>query len=246
MCNISEWWQVCTSSYIWGVWGPNFDMSMQKLAILTWLISCYYQDGSLTCSNHNTQHNRTHNNQHEQLPPYPLADLPFLSMGRAAVPSNLGTATPHESIACARWRVRDKRSWFLCLGRQKRNPSRKRERGRAQALGGCCSIIWHNNQPKHSVGGGEGIWEEMQPGRNMWGAMFACCLSCWTEQQQIIEIKYIMAFVGHQMTNGHNNQPKTHGHNQGGTGEEVWQGGSTGRVQSHCFGSNRCWNNGTK
>ncbi len=40
------------------------------------------------------------------------------------------------------------------FGAPKRNPLRKRERGRAQALGGRRSIIWHSDQPKDRVGDG--------------------------------------------------------------------------------------------
>jgi hypothetical protein len=53
------------------------------------------------------------------------------------------------------------------------------------------------------------------------GAMVARCLGHQDEQQKIIEIKYLVALGGRQMANWHNNQPKTHGRNQGGTGEEV-------------------------
>jgi hypothetical protein len=89
------------------------------------------------------------------------------------------------------------------------------------ALGGCHSVILHNNQPKDSVGSGKGIQEETRPGQNVWGATFARRLSRRTEGQKIIEIKYIMALGGHQTTNQHNNQPKTSGCDQGGMGEEV-------------------------
>jgi hypothetical protein len=43
--------------------------------------------------------------------------------------------------------------------------------------------------------------------------MFARCLGRQNEQQKIIEIKYAMALVGQQTTNGHNDQPKTRGCN---------------------------------
>ncbi len=89
---------------------------------------------------HNTTHNpqptthnpqpTTHNPQHqdEPQPPYPPAALPSLSMGRAAAPPNLGTATPHGSTASTRWRVCDRRGWFSCLGHQKAT-HQKIERG---------------------------------------------------------------------------------------------------------------------
>ncbi len=35
----------------------------------------------------------------------------------------------------------------------------------------------HNNQPKKGIGGGRGIEEERQPGRNVWGE---CCLFYWS------------------------------------------------------------------
>ncbi len=64
---------------------------------------------------HNPQHT-TQNNQNGPLPPYPPAALPSLSMGRAAVPPNLGTASPHGSVAGAwRW-VHARGGWFPCLG----------------------------------------------------------------------------------------------------------------------------------
>ncbi len=64
---------------------------------------------------HNPQH-VTQNNQNGPLPPYPLAALSSLSMGRAAVPPNLGAASPHGSVAGAwRW-VCAWDGWFLCLG----------------------------------------------------------------------------------------------------------------------------------
>ncbi len=49
---------------------------------------------------------------------HPPVALPSLSNLRAAVPSNLSTVTPHESIASAWWRVHNRCGWFLCLGRQ--------------------------------------------------------------------------------------------------------------------------------
>jgi hypothetical protein len=49
--------------------------------------------------------------------------------------------------------------------------------------------------------------------------MFAHCLGRQTEPQKIIEIKYGPALVGRQITNGHNNQPKTRERYQGGTWE---------------------------
>ncbi len=51
-------------------------------------------------------------------------------------------------------------------------------------------------------------------------------LSNWTTKN--IETKDVVALVGRQTTNGHNNQPKTHGRDQGGAGEEVRPGESTG------------------
>jgi hypothetical protein len=61
----------------------------------------------------------------------------------------------------------------------------------------------------------------MQQGQNVLGAMFARRLGRQTEQQKIIEIILFVALVGRLTTNGHNNQQKTCGRNQGGTGEEV-------------------------
>ncbi len=101
----------------------------------------------------------------ETLTPYPPAALPLAPGGRFAI------AAAGSYAWCAKM-------W----------PIKKKREGRAQALGGRYSIIWHINQPKDSVGSGKGIWEEMQPGGNMWGAMLANCLGDWTERQKINEI----------------------------------------------------------
>ncbi len=119
---------------------------------------------------------------------------------------------------------------------QKCNPSKNRERDGVLALGGRRSVKLHNNQPKVSVGSEEGIQEEMQPGQNMWEATFARHLGCWSEEQKIIQIKYVVAIGGRKTTNLHNNQPKTGGCNQGGIWEEVQPGGSAGEAWFHCFG----------
>jgi hypothetical protein len=164
-----------------------------------------------------------------------------LSMATSSMDPNLGTAAPYRSVDGAMRRVLSRHSSILCLGLQKCNPSTNRETDGVSALGGCHSVILHNNQPKDNVGGGEGTRDEMQPGRNVWGAMFAHRLGRQMEGQKIIEIKYVGALGGCQMTNRHNNQPKQCRPNLGGIGEEAQPGGECGGSVISLFWGQSSW-----
>jgi hypothetical protein len=76
------------------------------------------------------------------------------------------------STASARWRVHNRHGWFPCLGHQKCNPSKNRERDGVLALGGRRSDVKRNSQPKVGVSG-EGIMiEETRSRQNVWGTLY--------------------------------------------------------------------------
>jgi hypothetical protein len=74
-------------------------------------------------------------------PPWPQIMVPQLPMSLLKAPGG-GFAI---NMACSF-------AWGA-----KRDPSRNREMGRVQVLGGCQSFKKHNNQPKESVGGWGGV-----------------------------------------------------------------------------------------
>ncbi len=70
---------------------------------------------SIFCSQTQNPQHTTQNNQNGPLPPYPPAALPSLSMGRAAMPPNLGAPSPNGSFAGAWHWVHARNGRFLCL-----------------------------------------------------------------------------------------------------------------------------------
>jgi hypothetical protein len=95
---------------------------------------------------------------------------PSLSMATPSMNPNLGAAAPYGSVdSPMRW----VHLLYPLLGVPKPNHKKTESGIGFLALGGHHSVILHNNQPKDSVGSGEGIQEDTRPGRNVWGTAFA-------------------------------------------------------------------------
>ncbi len=112
-----------------------------------------YKMGKIAHVSHNTKHNHnTLNNQYEQPMPYSLAVMPLSLHGQ-------GKVAPKSLPRCSPTSVHRSQAIGLVLANVnsvlKCHPSKKRERDRAQALGGHHSMDQHNNQPK--VGGIKGL-----------------------------------------------------------------------------------------
>ena len=75
--------------------------------------------------------------------------------------------------------------------------------GRASVLGGRRSLVRHNNQPKDSVGGGKIFFEEMWPGRNVWGGLLPVVLGGNLIHKKLNAKIHFVAVDGHQTTKRH-------------------------------------------
>ena len=125
-----------------------------------WLGALLYKMGKISTLLRATTQNTTttHNNQHEPPPPYPSAALAL------SLHDNIRHG-PKSWRRCSLW-AHTKLAASVALspllvplfGVPKHNPSKNRERCGVSALGGRCSDIRRNNQPKVRNHGG-GVFE---------------------------------------------------------------------------------------
>jgi hypothetical protein len=157
--------------YIWGLWVQILLYECVEVCNFTLVYVDFLPVWLLKISQH-TKHNTmhiTHNNQHEPSP-YPQVVLLYLSMGRAAAPSDLSTVAPCGSIADAQCWACPRDGWLSCLGHFFCH-IKNRERDGALTLGGRCFMFRCKNRPIVGICSCLNDRAEARPGpgRSSWG-----------------------------------------------------------------------------
>ena len=155
---------------------------------------------------------------------HPLAALPPISMGRAAVPPANGAAAHHGPVQGASGWVWWRNGLFFLFGSPKRDASKKREKHGVSALSGRWWITITNNQPKDGGSGREDVWVEARGWESVWGdtvPLFGATFHTMKKYIYIIQHRPRWQ-EGTSPTTGrriHNNQPDNNAYNDNDNGK---------------------------